>query len=377
MKRIKLLLAAAVVLMMTACGNAEDKNVPDTKAAVTETAVTTAETKKEKVSQTTKVKEIKPLNATKTQGAINNSQFSVTAEMTDFMSVWYYPDIIAMKEHGDDDYILTVSVKAKNISQESAEFDPSKLSLSADTSVESICCDEAEIIDSGDSIKYKVMFKCTLDQMKMLTGVQYDGADFEFGGEMLGSKVQKQIKEQSMADLKTHKYREFLIDNRIRHTDLFGDRCYASLEKEVDENGYTYGEYFVAKFTIYNRTDYAQVIDPYGFVFGGINPNDETKSFLPVYCYVDEERIHAPVEADVEIKGLKKVYEMPELITLAPDNPTVIKLVYHVEDYNRIFMFTPVNNYSDNDRFEFFNSSDSGYSSVTVWFDSYTGELED
>ena len=52
----------------------------------------------------------------------------------------------------------------------------------------------------------------------------------------------------------------------------------------------------------------------------------------PLYISTDPELIYEPEEAELKLKGVGQLYELPEFICMNQDNPTIFTIVYDFRD---------------------------------------------
>lgn len=344
----KRLIAVAAILAMLTTGCSETQN---TEAETSETTVATTVSTTQTTAITTAKpkKEIAPLKASDGQASFADEDFSVTAEIYDLKSSLYYPDIVTDFGANPDAFVAMVALKVKNISHEKKSFDLSKLSMTSNGSGLFLLDDNLENlseIDSGKSKTVQVRFLCSLEQISAVIGFEYDGTAFDLNGELLSEEIIDIIDIQSAPDVREYKYRPFVIHQSSEYyKPMMTDTC--NYEFTLDSvKGESGNNILVANFSIYNRTDYAQIIDPSGFIFACYDSNDITAS----YCSVDDELLYEPVKADVKFDGVRgAIYELPEFICMNPEGETSIKLFYDFGTYDVDKLFFMYEDKHEND----------------------------
>lgn len=324
MKR-KLITAAAIALMLTACGSG---NTEQSETTVSQTSVVTA-------VQTTapKPKTIKPLSPMKSHSYYQDEAFSVTASLDDLKSSLYYPDIVAKMGVNPDMFAVDITVKVKNISQEEQSFDCSRLEVTVgddalyifDTAVE-----KAENIKSGKTVTLSIKALCTLQQAGEISGMTYGGQPLEAGEYFYPDEFSDIIDIQSDEDVSSYLYKQFILQNGK------GNRMMQCSEPaaigsyyigNVGENS----EYFAIKYTVTNRSDYALIIDPnmYNAYFAYSKEGELEPDSKAVYISTDEELMFEPKE-EGSISGIGTVYALPEFLCMHPDGSTEFTILYSV-----------------------------------------------
>lgn len=331
-KAILFLLPAFILSVLTGCGLSADNN---SDASETSSVSESAETAAEGVplsSGEKPQKEIKPLTPTKKQSYFQNGDFSVCAELDSLQSSLYYPDIIHDYGANQKLFVLTVKVRVKNISSEDKSFDTKKFSLvSGDTEL-FLCDDMTEKftdISSEKSVSESVRFLCSLDQAAAVSGFIYGGEEFDTIEEFIPDDIADTIKTQSAEDLRTYLYREHVMYRDGLHINYEHTLpCFynMTLSRITADDGY----YFAIRFNAYNRSDYAQIIEPSAFRLSCKTADGSTalEDLCPAYICTDEELMYEPKKSE-KIDGIKgQPYEMPDFLCMNPTGVTDFTLVY-------------------------------------------------
>lgn len=400
MKKIRLLYIFCVItaLLLSGCkSNTEPEAGQQGDSSVPETAVTAAASAETQKTEPKK-KEIKPLSANKRQAYFQNGEFSVTAMLTSLRSSLYYPDIIHDFGINPDMFVVTVTVKAKNMTDENKTFDETKFSLS-----DMFFCggntDELKDLQSGKSGIAELHFLCSLEQAAAIDGILYDGEYLEEGEEFYPEEFDEIIDVQSADDVAEYFYR----------THVF--HCYKGYY-EVSAVPTTYemhhirgikdGEknYLAVSFTAYNRSDYAQLIEPSGFMiscckyksegdtverqtlsmpnggFSVIYNEPKIDSLEPLYISVDESLVYAPEETGIELEGVGTIYEMPEYICMTPENPTDFTIIYDLKDYSRARSLSFSGSHGEEPYYSSLSENVYGFFDWDVWKEDYVEDTE-
>lgn len=330
MKR-KIITAAIIAIMLTACGTAE---IPDdTETGYTSEEITTAVTTSP-VSETTKAetkpKPISTLSASKSQSYYQSDDFSVTAELKKMQSSLYYPDIVAQMGANPEMFAVEMTVKVKNISFEDKSFDCSKLTLiSGDNALYMFDTkpEESENIKSGKSVSLKLRVLCTMSQAEEISGMAYCGEAFEVGEKFIPGSFADVIDIQSADDVRTHLYRQYLYRADGEHY-MFSFSEPASIGAHILGRVGENNEYFAIEYSVTNRSDYALIIDPnmymLSLIYDDIEDDGEAEM---MYISTDEKLMYEPKEAG-KITGVGSTYEIPEFICMKPEGSTEFTIVY-------------------------------------------------
>lgn len=343
MKKIRIyIFCITAAMLLSGCGNKtalaseqyETISVSETTASA---AVTKAETKKTEA----KKKEIQPLSPSRKQAYFQNGDFSVTAELTELRSSLYYPDIVHDFGANPDLFVVTAAVKAKNMTEENKTFDETKLLLSdmfycgGDT-------EKFKEIESGKSAVGELRFLCSLEQAAAINGVLYDGEYFEEGEDFYPEEFNDIIDTQSADDVSEYLYRQFYIHGRQSGYFWLNTEptsCELHHIKAMEKDG---KNYLAVSFTLSNRSDYAQLIEPSAYVIlCGRNTDKaeelhELTRLEPLYISTDEKLMYEPQEVELSLKGVGQLYEIPEFICMTPENPTNFTIIYDFQDLTTV-----------------------------------------
>lgn len=349
-------------MLLSGCENKTDFSAElSATVTVSETSAASearAETKKAE----TKKAEIKPLSPNRRQAYFQNDEFSVTAELTTLQSSLYYPDIVHDLGANPELFVVTVAVKVKNLTDEEKDFDGSKFTLS-DMFSYGGGSEEFKNIPSGKSAVGELRFLCSLEQAAEIDGILYGGEYFEEGEDFYPEEFDEVIDIQSADDVREYYYRQFWMN---KHNNSFGTSG-GSMSYElyrirgIKENG---KNYLAVSYDIYNRSDYAYLLDPSEFRImcsmhkdggeiiakqyidmphgGGIVISDDTKleRLEPLYIIADEKLMYAPEKAELRLEGMGDMYEIPEFISMTPENPTSFTVIYDLRNFERARFFS-------------------------------------
>ena len=345
-------------MLLSGCGN-KAKHAAEMSETVTVSDTTTAasaertETKKTEA----KKKEIKPLSPSRRQAYFQNEEFSVTAELTTLQSSLYYPDILHDMGINPELFVVTVTVKVKNLTEEEKDFDGTKFTLS-DMFSYGDGIEEFKGIQSGKSAVGELRFLCSLEQAAEIDGILYDGEYLEEGEDFYPEEFEDIIDIQSADDVAEYFYRTHVVHLYKGYFELSASPTSYEMHHV---RGIKYGDknYLAASFTAYNRSDYAQLIEPSRFMitccgYKGETENVDRQSIYkpsgaisviydepkledlkPLYISVDESLVYAPEEAGIELDGVGTIYELPEYICMTPENPTEFTIIYDLKNYSR------------------------------------------
>lgn len=353
MKKFKMCISRALAAMLltgyltgslTGCGTKTDikTEITETSAETAAAAVTSA--KAETTKKETKKKEIKPLSPGRDQAYFENGEFSVTAELCTLMSSLYYPDIVNDYGVNPELFVVTVGVKAKNMTEEDKPFDPSRISLSGMFSYDGDMGDTEEFaaVKSGKSAYGELRFLCSLEQAAGIKDVLYGGEYFDIGEEFYPEEFNTVVETQSDEDVAGYLYRKYFVHGRQGGHFWLGEdpvSCELSGIKALEADG---KNYLSVTYTFYNRSDYARIIEPKAFniMCGKNRAKAEDYSELtflpPLYISVDGELVHDPQGVDLQLKGRGELYEIPEFVCMTPENPTEFTLIYDFDGFSTV-----------------------------------------
>lgn len=324
-----------MLMLLTACG--KNENISENEA-VSETSASSAVVTE---AVTTKAKKpIKPLSASSDQAYFQNEDFSITAELEVLQSSLYYPDIVAEMGADPELFVAQTCLRVKNMTYDDKSFDCSKLSLLSggsglynfDTE-----CEEAENIPSGKSAVLSVRFLCTLSQAAEISGMTCGGDDFEIKDEFIPEEFAEVIEKQSADDVREYLYRPFVI-HRYKDYYSFSDSYYgtksnpAAIEANIMGKFGENNEYFAVKYMVYNRSDYALLLEPDAFDLCYLPDGaDEMVEAEKAYISTDEKLMYEPTEADESLSGIGTLYEIPEFLCMNPEGVTEFTILYKAE----------------------------------------------
>lgn len=280
----------------------------------------------ETVTETSRRK-ISPLRAKKTQSYFEDDIFSVTAEIKQIRSSLYYADIVGEKSAGTDIFVIEAEVCAKNVSYSEADFDISKITLSLsdgeiapyDKSAENACK-----IKSGKKEKIVLRFLCSLSEASEIKEFRYDNMRFEPADNFISEEFTEALEIQKDPDIKTYLYRQYVVHCYEDYYEIPASGpsgIEAHVIGRVGENG----EYFAVEYMIYNRTDYAMLIEPSAFMTA---LNDDENYGKALYISTDEKLMYQPIKKDITIDGINDIYEIPEFICMNDEGETKFTILY-------------------------------------------------
>ncbi|MDE5992860.1 MAG: hypothetical protein K2G87_07410, partial [Oscillospiraceae bacterium] len=256
------ILGIIAAIMLSGCENkaepAEEQSESMTVSETTSSA--SAETKK----TAAKKKEVKPLSPSRRQAYFQNEEFSVTAELTALRSSLYYPDILHDMGINPELFVVTVTVKAKNMTEENKSFDISKFTLS-DLFSYGGDSGQFEDIEPGKSEIGELRFLCSLEQAAAIDGILYGGEYLEEGEDFYPEEFDEIIDIQSADDVaeyfyRTHVFHAYKGYFEVAATPTTYEMHHLKGIKDGEKN------YLAVSFTAYNRSDYAQLIEPSCFI---------------------------------------------------------------------------------------------------------------
>lgn len=349
-------------MLLSGCGkNTEPAAEMSETVAVSDTAAASA-TKSETKKTEDKKKEIKPLSPNRRQAYFQNEEFSVTAELTKLQSSLYYPDILHDMGINPELFVVTVTVKVKNMTEEEKTFDGSKFTLS-DMFSYGEDSEEFKDIPSGKSAVGELRFLCSLEQAAEIDGILYGGEYLEEGEDFYPEEFDDIIDKQSADDVAEYYYRRVRGHSGKGYFYASGGSMAYEIHhiKGIREGG---KNYLTVSYAIYNRSDYAYLIDPSEFRImcsrhkdngeiiaaqhidmphGGyvvIRDDTELERLEPLYIIADEKLIYAPEKAEFQLDGVDDMYEMPEFISMTPENPTDFTVIYDLGELERARFFS-------------------------------------
>lgn len=321
MKR-KLITAAAIALILTACGS-ENTEHSETTAAQT-TAVSAVQT------AASKPKSIKPLSPTKSQSYYQDEVFSVTASLDDLKSLLYYPDIVAKMGVNPEMFAIDITVKVKNISQEEQNFDQSKLELLSGDDVLYIFdsyVEKAENIKSGKTVTLYLKALCTLQQAAEISGMTYVGQPLETGEYFYPDEFADIIDVQSDEDVSSYLYKQY-IDRAAR-------TVFDYVLETIDRNSFPFFE-DNGKFKLVSIEYEAE--DGAIHIFAGGNAEGETCEIVPhKFITFDGEEMMTISSRPVPL-NTKSLYisALDDITSLALYDAEAAEYDTAIYDYNRI-----------------------------------------
>lgn len=340
MKKSRIYIFCAIAaILLSGCGKTAELITEQSETVtVSETTASAAVTRAETQKTEAKKKEIQPLSPSSREAYLQNGEFSVTVKLMTLQSSLYYPDIVHDFGANPDLFVITAAVNAKNMTEEEKTFDETKLLLS-----DMFCCggdtESFKDIKSGKSAGGELRFLCSLEQAAAIDGVLYDGEYFEEGENFYPEKFNEIIDVQSADDVSEYLYRKFYIHGRQSGyfwLNTEPSSCELHHIKAMEKDG---KNYLAVSFTLSNRSDYAQLIEPSAYIaLCGRNTDKaedihELTRLEPLYISTDKKLMHEPQEVDLELKGVGQLYEIPEFICMTPENPTNFTLIYDFEDF--------------------------------------------
>lgn len=295
-----------------------------------------------------------PLNPGKNHAYYEDDDFSVTVCLTDLCSSLYYPEIV--HEAGADPglFAVTVSVRAKNISEENKTLDVTKFSLPGTLYFDGEA-EKFKDIKPGRTVIGKLRFLCTLEQAAEINGIFYGNEYLETGEDFFPEEFEDIIDIQSADDIREYLYRTY--EEHYQQGYFFYD--FSPITYEMHSvRGIKDGaeSYISVTCTACNRSDYAQLIDPSAFQITCVRYNNEEPHFLePLYIVVDESLVYSPRKAELDLEGVGQLYEVPEFISMNRQNPTEFTLIYPAENCSRVRMFNFIPTHNDDPCYSEFN----------------------
>lgn len=333
----KIINAAALLILLTACDSAEtvrETEVSPVQTAAEETIAAVTEIKTETV--TSAPKPISPLSRSKRQSYYQNSDFSVTAEIRELRSSLYYPDIVAEMGADPELFVVETMVRVKNLAYEESDFDCAHMTLSAgggELYLFDTQCEDAENIRSGKIANLTLRYLCSLSQAENIGGFSYCGEELDTAQELVPDAFADIIAVQSAEDVREYLYRPYVIH---RSNDYYSLEFSAPAGIEAQIIGKTgeNDEYFAVKYMVYNRSDYAMLIEPSGFGFKYLtDAAQQLTAAEAAFISTDEELMYKPEAADIKLKNVGRLYRMPDFICMAPEGETAFTVVYKAEGH--------------------------------------------
>lgn len=396
MKKIRIYIFCMIMtLLLSGCGNrAENTEEPSESAAASETAVTSSAKPAAKETEAAK-KEVKPLSPNRRQAYFQNDEFSVTAELTALRSSLYYPDILHDLGINPELFAVTVTVKVKNMTEEDKTFDGSGFSLPDMFSYGG--SEEFKDIKPGKSAVGELRFLCSLEQAAAIDSILYGGEYLEVGEDFYPEEFDEIIEVQSADDVAEYFYRTHVVHS---YKGYFEAAANPTTYEMHHIKGIREGEknYLSVSFTAYNRSDYAQLIDPSRFIItccgykgegdtvdrqsihmpsGAISviyDEPELEDLKPLYISVDESLVYAPADAGIELEGVGQIYELPEYICMTPENPTEFTLIYDLKNHSRARFLSDGGGHSDEPYYSALGREGYGFFDWDVWKEDYVEE---
>lgn len=354
MKRaILFLLPALIISMMTGCGLSSANNTAASEtAAASEESISSETAEGVPLSSAEKPqKEIKPLVPTKKQSYFQNDTLSLCAELDKLESSLYYPDIVHDYGANQKLFVMTVNVKVKNISHEDISFDLNDLSLvSGDTEL-FLCDTESEKfndISSGKSASESVRFLCSLEQAAAVSGFLCGGKAFEAPENFIPDDISETIAAQSAEDLRTYLYREYVMYADGLHINYEHSLpCFYNLTLSRITAGDGY--YFAVRLNAYNRSDYAQLIEPSAFRLSCRTADGSTvqQDLSPKYICTNEDLMYLPQKAE-KIDGIKgQPYITPDFMCMEQTGATDLTLIYDAGNCSEPYELNIIGTHND------------------------------
>lgn len=382
MKKNKVyIFCAAAAILLSGCAN---KAVPAAEQSViTTSSETVSAQSRETAAKETEAekKEIKPLSPSRDQAYFQNSDFSVTAELMTLQSSLYYPDIVHDLGANPDLFVITAAVKVKNMTEESKDFDETKLSVpdmfycGGDT-------EEFKGIESGKSAVGELRFLCSLEQAAAVNGILYGGEYFEEGEDFYPEEFGDIIEAQSADDVIERLYRRNMVHGR--QNGYFGltaepSTCEMHHIKAMEKDG---KNYLAVSYTFYNRSDYAQLIEPSAYVILCGKSTEKAEEFnmlapiAPLYISTDKELMYEPQEVELSLKGVGQLYEVPEYICMVPENPTELTIIYDFQDYLTVIGLSFKGSHGDEPYYSKLHEYGHGVFNWDAWNETFFEEAD-
>ncbi|MDE5577477.1 MAG: hypothetical protein K2J11_08835, partial [Oscillospiraceae bacterium] len=346
-----------------------------------------------------KKKEVKPLSPSRSQAYFQNDEFSVTAELTALQSSLYYPDILHDMGINPELFVVTVTVKAKNMTEEEKSFDVSKFTL-PDLISYGDESGQFKDIKPGKSEIGELRFLCSLEQAAAIDGILYGGEYLEEGDDFYPEEFDEIIDIQSADDVaeyfyRTHVFHAYKGYFEVAATPTTYEMHHLRGIKDGEKN------YLAVSFTAYNRSDYAQLIEPSCFIIfccgykgeaeiverqtvhrpnGGysvVYNEPKLEGLEPLYISVDESLVYAPAEAGVKLDGVGTVYELPEYICMTPENPTEFTIIYDLKNYSRARFLSFNGSHGGEKYYSALYENGYGFFDWDVWKKDYVDKTAD
>lgn len=354
MYRSGMILLAAMFLL---CGCTVKEPEPAVTTGVQNeesiTSTVVSETSVSVISETTpSVRDIPPLTASRSECSGTAEGFSVCARLTDLKSSLYYPDIV--NELGADPavFVITARVRVKNLSENECSFDYTALTLS-DGSTPFYRCSLSEDseekllnIGSGKTATADIRYICSPEQAAGGLCMELWGNALTDNGKFIPDEFADIIEIQSADDVREHLYRPYYLHR-------FPNYCFISDKPTVyefhDPRCFTVGDkrYLSVSYDAYNRSDYAQLIEPGAFVYYISEDEGTPQKTEPLYISADEELIPAPQQVSLELDGVGKLYEIPDFISMNSEGATEFTLIYEIGTLNKMCYFLFVSEHEE------------------------------
>lgn len=336
-------IAAAALLLMSGC----EKNITAPEETSGTSAAATTQTTAAAVQTTAAAekpqKKISPLSHSAKDSYYEDEDFSVTVKLKKLQSSLYYPDIVHDMGANPKLFVVEANIKVKNISYEEKSFDCSKLAMTDGSSEFFLYSPENEDmqnIQSDKSASAVLRFLCTIEQAAEIEGMRYNGADMDTGEKFIPEDFEDVIDKQSAEDVRDYLYRPHYLHGNSGYFAISGTPTTYEMHHI---KGVTDGEnnYMAVSFSAYNRSDYAQLIEPKAFRMMCCKDDRPAEYAEPLYISTESDYIYDPKKIDIKIKGIGTLYEIPDFICTDPDGITEFTIIYDSKDSNmaRLFSF--------------------------------------
>lgn len=332
---------AAMSILMSGCERSQQDPTGDVSETASPEQVTSA-VQTAAVTEKPKQK-IKPLSASSRNGYYEDDNVSVTAELYDLMSSLYYPDIVHDMGANPDLFVVTVSVRVRNMTYEDISFDCSGFSLTDGNSefyLYGSDFENMEKIKSGKTESAELKFLCTLEQASNIESVSYNGTEFDMGEDFLSEEIEDIIDIQSADDVREYLYRRNVIHGHAGYYRLAASPTTYEMHHIKSIRGDD-KKYISVTYTAYNRSDYAQLIEPKAFTITCSNgKGTPTERAEPLYISTDKKYMYSPKEADIQLDGTGTLYDIPDFICTDPDGETEFTIIYDAKDKTKVSFFS-------------------------------------
>lgn len=392
MKKIRICIPGIIAaILLSGC---ENKTEPAGEQSESMTiSETTSAAKAETKKTAAKKKEVKPLSPSSSQAYFQNEEFSVVAGLTALRSSLYYPDILHDMGINPELFVVTLEVKAKNMTEEEKTFDASKFTI-PDMFSYGDAGESFKDIKPGKSAIGELRFLCSLEQAAAIDGILYGGEYLEEGEDFYPEEFDEIIDIQSADDVAEYFYRQFWMHEYKGYYEVIATPTTYEMHHI---RGIKDGEkkYLAVSFTAYNRSDYAQLIEPSCFIItccgykgeaeiidrqiiympsGAISVlynEPKLEGLEPLYISVDESLVYAPEEAGIKLDGVGTIYELPEYICMTPENPTDFTIIYDLKNYSRARFLSFNGSHSGEKYYSALNETGYGSFDWDVWKEDY------